>query len=155
MAAQFGHMDVISTLLLNSDGIAEIKDEGGWTAAQLAESEEQEEAQILLEDWASDEAGMRKRLEKDEVLKKAEASSKAVADSVRSQVEELVQEALRPIEEEMSAMRAEIDSLVDRCAPIPPHPRPALGCCRCSRRIWARVPSVAEVSAAAQAERGV
>ena len=58
MAAQFGHMDVISTLLLNSDSLAEIKDEGGWTAAQLAESEEQDEAQILLEDWASNNRQM-------------------------------------------------------------------------------------------------
>ena len=67
-----------------------------------------------------------------------------------------VQEALRPIEEEMSAMRAEIDSLVDRCAPIPPHLRPCAALLPVlPEKMGACVLSVAEVSAAAQAERGV
>eukprot|EP01047_Picozoa_sp_COSAG01_P019101 COSAG01_NODE_1052_length_11920_cov_6.553760_11_plen_64_part_00 len=50
MAAQFGHIDVMSELLLQGCD-ARIPDAGGWTAAQLAESEDQTEAQHLLDDW--------------------------------------------------------------------------------------------------------
>jgi len=89
MAAQFGRMDVIGVLLLNNCD-ATIKDDGGWDAAQLADSEEQNEAKFLLEDWAADEAATRKRLEPEQMLSKTSEASGKMAEEIKAQVEDMV-----------------------------------------------------------------
>ena len=52
MAAQFGHLDVIGELLLNRCD-ASTPDAGGWTAARVAEEEQQHAAEDLLKQWES------------------------------------------------------------------------------------------------------
>lgn len=112
MAAQFGRMDVISALLLNGCD-ATIKDDGGWDAAQLAESEEQTEAIILLEDWSMNEAQTRGKLEQEAMLKRATEGTASMATEIRSQMEKMVQEMMAPMQDDIAALRAEMDSLTD------------------------------------------
>jgi len=113
MAAQFGRMDVISALLLNGCD-ASIKDDGGWDAAQLAESEEQTEARFILEDWAENESATRAKLEQESVLKKAEAGTASMASEIRSEMEKMVKDMMAPMQDDIDALRAEMDSLADK-----------------------------------------
>jgi polyhydroxyalkanoate synthesis regulator phasin len=112
MAAQFGRMDVISALLLNNCD-ASIKDDGGWDAAQLAESEEQTEARYILEDWAENEAATRAKLEQESMLKKAEAGTATMASEIRSEMEKMVKDMMTPMQEDIDALRGEMDTLAD------------------------------------------
>jgi chromosome segregation ATPase len=105
-------MDVISSLLLNGCDAA-IKDDGGWDAAQLADSEEQTEARYLLEDWAGDEDGTRKKLEQESMLKKAEAGTKDMAKDIKQQVEDMVKDMMAPLQDDVDALRSELDGLND------------------------------------------
>lgn len=115
MAAQFGRMDVISVLLL-SNCDSTIKDDGGWDAAQLADSEEQNEAKYLLEDWAADEVATRKRLEQEQMLSKASEGQSKMAEEIKAQVEDMVKDLMRPLQEQMEDMRIEMDGLADKIA---------------------------------------
>ncbi len=112
MAAQFGRMDVISALLLNGCD-ASIKDDGGWDAAQLAESEEQTEARYILEDWAENQAATRTKLEQESMLKKAEAGTASMASEIRSEMERMVKDMMAPMQDDIDALRGEMDTLAD------------------------------------------
>lgn len=113
MAAQFGRMDVISALLLNGCE-ANIKDEGGWDAAQLAESEEQSEAMYLLQDWADNESATRAKLEQESVLKKATEGAANMGSEIRSEMEKMVKDMMATMQDDIDSLRADMDSLTDQ-----------------------------------------
>ena len=105
-------MDCISALLLNGCDAA-IKDDGGWDAAQLAESEDQTEALYILQDWEQNEAATRQKLEQESMLKKAEAGTASMATDLRADMEKMVQDMMAPMKDDIEALRAEVDSLSD------------------------------------------